>query len=110
MSATVHSFADVLGRKLEAIIGIARVPLDARFGAIRSRETNAGNFVADLMRHAVDSDIAILNSGTLRADAVLGPGLLRMKDLVALLPMQVCVGGDVCTGMGECSRHCCPCG
>ena len=57
-----------------------------------SQETNAGNFVADLMRHAVDADIAILNSGTLRADAVLGPGLLRMKDLVALLPMQV---GDV---------------
>ena len=54
-----------------------------------SQETNAGNFVADLMRHAVDADIAILNSGTLRADAVLGPGLLRMKDLVALLPMQV---------------------
>ena len=37
MSATVHSFADVLGRKLEAVIGIARVPLDARFAAIRSQ-------------------------------------------------------------------------
>ena len=42
--------------------------------------------VADLMRRSVDADIALLNSGTLRADAILNPGVLRLKDLVSLLP------------------------
>ena len=88
MEAIVNSFADAVGRQLESIVGVARTPLDARFATLRTCETTAGNFVADLMRQSTGADVAVLNSGTLRADAVLGPGLLRAKDLVALLPMQ----------------------
>lgn len=100
MAEIVRSFADVLGRKLQQIVGLCRVPMDARFKALRTHETNAGNWVADLMRHACSADIALLNSGTLRADAHLGPGVLRMKDLVSLLPMQdtvvtLAVPGDI---------------
>lgn len=100
MAEIVRSFADVLGRKLQQIVGLSRVAMDARFKALRTHETNAGNWVADLMRHACSADIALLNSGTLRADAHLGPGVLRMKDLVSLLPMQdtvvtLAVPGDI---------------
>lgn len=88
MAGTVGDFVGVLARKLEQVIGVSRVPLDSRFEAIRTRETAAGNLICDLMRQAVDADVAILNSGTLRADALLRPGLLRLRDLVSLLPMQ----------------------
>ena len=50
------------------------------------RIQTVGNMIADLMRRSVDADVALLNSGTLRADAILAPGLIRLKDLVSMLP------------------------
>jgi hypothetical protein len=41
-------------------------PLDGRFQTVRLRESNLGNFVADVWRKAAGADIAILNSGSLR--------------------------------------------
>ena len=46
------------------------------------------NSILVVQRQAVDADICIINGGTFRADAVLGPGVLHLRDLVALLPMQ----------------------
>jgi len=88
MAAIVTGYAEVQAKRMEKIIGLTRVPLDARFSALRTEETNAGNLVADIIRVATHADVALLNSGTLRADAVIGPGLLRMRDLTSLLPMQ----------------------
>lgn len=44
---------------------------------IRSRETNYGNFVTDLIRAYYDVDAAILNSGSVRCDMLIPPGELR---------------------------------
>lgn len=53
--------------------------LEGRFSHIRTRETNLGNLVTDIMRSATRSDIALLNSGTFRSDAVHKAGAFRVK-------------------------------
>ncbi|CAL1165957.1 unnamed protein product [Cladocopium goreaui] len=63
------------------------VDLDSRFASIRTQETNLGNFVVDVMRYAMKADVAMLNSGTLRADAIIEKGDIKVRDLVNLLPM-----------------------
>jgi 5'-nucleotidase len=86
-SALVSGFEAQVGRQMETKIGETMVPLDARFATIRSRESNVSNFVADVLREATGAQLALLNAGTLRADRVLGPGKLTMRDLVTLCPM-----------------------
>jgi len=56
---------------LEAKVGMAALPLDAREVAVRSGESNWGNFVADQMRLAFgkpNADLSFVNGGTLRID------------------------------------------
>ncbi len=56
---------------LEARVGKAAVPLDAREVTIRNRESSWGNFVVDQMRGAFgkpQAQLAFINSGTLRID------------------------------------------
>ena len=56
---------------LEARIGTAAVPLDAREVTVRNEESGWGNFIVDQMRVAFGrepADLAFLNSGTLRID------------------------------------------
>jgi len=56
---------------LSSQIGSAAVPLDGREVAVRSAESNWGNFIADQMRGAFgkpDADLAFINGGTLRID------------------------------------------
>ena len=83
----VDRFLEILGSEMDKIIGFTNVPLEGRFEKVRTEEANLGNFVADMMRHATRTDVAILNSGTLRSDSILPAGNVRMKDLVAILPM-----------------------
>jgi 2',3'-cyclic-nucleotide 2'-phosphodiesterase (5'-nucleotidase family) len=73
--------------KMEIEIGHTAVDLDGRFSSIRTKETNLGNFVEDLMRLSTEADFALLNSGTLRSDDIHLAGPLKMKDLVSILPM-----------------------
>ncbi len=47
-------------------LGEFEVDLDGRFAAVRTSETNLGNFVCDVMVAATNADFALLNSGTLR--------------------------------------------
>jgi len=76
-----------VGAAMDKVIGETAEDLDCRFTSIRTMETNVGNFVTDIMRKALNADIALLNSGTLRADAIFERGVLKMRDLVNLLPM-----------------------
>ena len=83
----VEEFEELVGKKMDAVIGATSVALDARFKTIRSSESNVANFVADILREGTGANMTILNSGTLRADRMIGPGSITMRDLVALLPM-----------------------
>lgn len=88
MQIIVKKYMELLGKQMEGIIGLTRVPLDARFSIIRTQESNIGNFITDVIRQITEADVVILNSGTLRADSIIGPGVLLMKHLVSLLPLQ----------------------
>ena len=91
--AVVQTFLGVLGAEMDKKIGHSNVDLDARFSKVRTQETNVGNFVADVMRRGTSAEVAILNSGTLRADCIIPAGDLVMKDMVSILPMvdETCV-------------------
>lgn len=91
MEKVVADFTGALQSKLETKIGTTLVELDSRFASIRKGETNLGNFVCDVMRNQTNAEIALLNSGTLRADALTPAGELTLHFLFALLPMADCL-------------------
>src|SRR6185295_13219981 len=69
-------------------VGRTSVALDARSLESRTRETNVGNFVADAFRKSTAADVGFMNGGSVRADSLIGPGKLTMRDLLSILPFK----------------------
>ena len=84
----VEKLSSSLRSKLEKPIGYTAVPLDGRFTMVRTRETNLGNFVCDLMRFYYNADCTIMASGTIRGDQIYLPGVLRLKDIMTCFPFE----------------------
>lgn len=55
---------------------------------VRTQEAPAGNWIADIMREEMACDCAIVNSGVMRANLVYLPGVLKLKDILDILPME----------------------
>ena len=83
----IHKYVEELARQTTQILGYTSCELEARFAIVRTQETNTGNWLSDLMRQGTKADIAMLNSGTLRADRLFESGPFTVGDLVSLLPM-----------------------
>ncbi|GFY40213.1 hypothetical protein TNIN_453771 [Trichonephila inaurata madagascariensis] len=81
-------YQDIVAGKMDEVLGHFSIDLDARFSSIRTKETNIGNFVCDVMLSSTHADLALLNSGTLRADRIIPKGDFTLRDLVNLLPMM----------------------
>ena len=76
-----------LDAELSQEVGVTRVELDSRRGAVRTRETALGDLVADAIRNATGADLAIINGGGLRGDRVYAAGtVLTRKDVLTELP------------------------
>ncbi|KAF2749686.1 5'-nucleotidase-like protein [Sporormia fimetaria CBS 119925] len=88
MVATVDKLTRRLREKLAKPIGYTAAPLDARFTTVRTKESNMGNFVCDLMRYYYDADCCIMAAGTIRGDQIYPPGILRLKDIVNCFPFE----------------------
>jgi hypothetical protein len=61
---------------------------------IRTQECNLGNFITDIMLESVPADCALINSGTLRSDAIHPRGEFKVRDLKKILPYldeSVCI-------------------
>lgn len=84
----LDKYSDVIEGKMDFILGQFAVDLDGRFASIRTQETNLGNFVCDIMLASTHSDLAILNSGTLRSDRIHPKGDFKLRDLVTIMPMM----------------------
>ena len=84
----VDKLTSSLRHKLEKPIGYTAVPLDGRFTTVRTKESNLGNFVCDLMRHYYDADCALMASGTVRGDQIYPPGVLLLKDILNCFPFE----------------------
>jgi 5'-nucleotidase len=75
-------------RELARVVGRTRVALNAASAAGRTQETNVGNLVTDSFRRATGADVGLMNGGSIRADAVLGPGVLTRRDVLSILPFK----------------------
>jgi len=84
----VNKLTSSLKSKLEKPIGYTAVPLDGRFTTVRTKESNLGNFVCDLMRYFYDADCALMASGTIRGDQIYPPGVLLLKDVLNCFPFE----------------------
>lgn len=77
-----------LHNKLRRPVGWTATPLDARFTTVRTRESSAGNFVCDVMRHCYGAEVAIMAAGTIRGDQVYPAGVLRLRDITLCFPFE----------------------
>lgn len=75
-------------RELARRVGQTTVELEARSAVGRTRETNMGDFIADAFRKATGADVAIMNGGSIRADAVIKPGEITRRDVLSMLPFK----------------------
>lgn len=72
-------------KKFDKVIGYCDVPLNTSSKDIRRRETNYGNFVADLVRAHFNTDIGLVNSGCIRADTEKEKGELLYSFLSSII-------------------------
>lgn len=84
----VENLTSALKQKLEKPIGYSVVPLDGRFTTVRTKESNLGNFVCDLMRQYYGADCAIMAAGTIRGDQIYPPGVIQLKDIMNCFPFE----------------------
>lgn len=80
----VGKYREEVEAALAKPIGQLTVELDG--ANARTRETNFGNLVADLMREASGADMAIINGGSIRSSIKAGP--VTTYDLYRALPFE----------------------
>ncbi|XP_013407465.1 uncharacterized protein LOC106171590 [Lingula anatina] len=88
MKEVVDEFVARLDKEMDMVLGHIKVPLDGRFSSVRTRESNLGNFVADIMLTVTDAHVALINSGTFRSDVLHPAGEFTVRDLVSILPLN----------------------
>ena len=86
VAAVVTQYENSMAAQLDGIVGATAVPLDTRNDVVRTQESAVGNLIADLMRTAMRADVALINGGGIRGNAVLPTGLLRRRDVLSILP------------------------
>lgn len=84
----IHTYSSTIDERMGEVLGNFSVELDGRFSAIRTSETNLGDWVCDVVLSATGADVVILNSGTFRSDQIHPPGPFTMRDLVNIIPMH----------------------
>jgi 5'-nucleotidase len=87
-AAVIKSFESRLSSELDAVVGTTRVPLDGISGRLRTQETNLGNVVADAIRADAGTDLAIVNSGSIRGNRVFPAGPLTRRTLIEIHPFD----------------------
>lgn len=75
-AAVNAAWRDTLVRRIGAdrVIGVSPEPIDAVDSTSRGGESRFGNLVADAYRIGTNADVALVNSGAMRLDDMLGPG------------------------------------
>jgi len=84
--APLNSKYGPLLKSLEQTIGRTEVELNIKSADVRTRETNMGDFIADVFRQATGADVALVNGGSIRADTIIQPGVLTKRDVLSILP------------------------
>lgn len=82
----VATYKKQLEEKLSVVVGESLVTLDGERANVRTRETNLGNLIADMMREAGQADIALTNGGGIRASIDKGP--ITVGEIFTTLPFD----------------------
>lgn len=69
------------GRDLMEVLGTTEHTLEGMETAIRGRETALGNLLADVVRDRMKTDLAFVNSGSVRINDNISPGPIRNYDM-----------------------------
>jgi 5'-nucleotidase / UDP-sugar diphosphatase len=88
----VASYENRLGKELDTVVGTSRVALDAESVHLRTAETNLGDLFADALRADAQTDVAIMNGGSIRGDRPYPAGPLTRRTVVAMHPF----GNTIC--------------
>ncbi|MEW6387942.1 MAG: 5'-nucleotidase C-terminal domain-containing protein [Thermodesulfobacteriota bacterium] len=84
VSRIVAKYQQKMDGVLQQVVGETDVDLDADHA--RSRETNFGDLVTDIIRQKTGAEVALINGGTLRRSLV--KGVIRQQDLYSALPFD----------------------
>jgi len=100
VEAVVKGYEGRMAAELDVVVGSTAVPLDTRNETVRAQESAVGNLIADLMRAALQADVALVNGGGIRGNTVIPAGPLRRRDVLTILPfankiVKVDVTGDM---------------
>lgn len=86
IAALIERYRREAGSRMDEVVGRALVPFDGARTDVRSRETNLGSLVADVLREAAGADVAIINGGAIRAGIPAGP--VTLAHLYQVLPFD----------------------
>jgi len=88
VARVVRQWNDSLQKRLgpERTVGLTAVAIDPVASMSRRRESMLGDLVSDAMRAGTGSDVALLNSGTLRLDRVIPPGPVTNHHIESIFP------------------------
>ncbi len=84
IKAIVDKYNNRVNAVLNEIIGETKLDLDGE--NVRKKETNLGNFIADIIRKTVGADAAIINGGGIRTG--IKKGEIKVKDIYSVLPFD----------------------
>jgi len=92
ISAMVSRFSSEIDDLYGKVIGKLKDRWENAYG----KETIIGDWVTDILRERLYTDLAIINSGAIRKD--LGPGDITVKDIHEMLPFNNQIVTFVCSG------------
>jgi len=82
--AIVEKYRKNVDAVLNETIGEAGIDLDGE--NVRTKETNLGDYIADIMKNASGADIAIINGGGIRTS--IKKGEIKVKNVYSVLPFD----------------------
>jgi 2',3'-cyclic-nucleotide 2'-phosphodiesterase (5'-nucleotidase family) len=94
VAAIVEKWAEKVSQSMGRVIAEAEVDLDGE--NVRVRETNLGNFIADILKKESGADAAIINGGGLRTSIKKGP--VTVGNIYSVLPFNNYIVGIRLTG------------
>jgi 5'-nucleotidase/UDP-sugar diphosphatase len=91
VTAYLASYKEKLNKLMDRPVGETRVGLDATNDAVRSRESNLGDFAADawadwFVKKGIKNPIVLINGGTIRGNRVYPPGPITYGTLMDIHP------------------------
>lgn len=98
MTALSRAVRSQTGRDPLEVVGTTENLLEGVEPAVRGRETALGNFLADVLRERLQTDLAFLNGGAIRINDNIPPGPIRNYDLEGIFYFDNAVVSFALTG------------